>query len=427
MLFPFQQQILNQTEEFNRVAYYCDMGLGKTFIGSEKMWELNAQCNLVICQKSKVEDWVLHFRTHYPEYDVFNMTSKVGFGQFQCAVEQYKYGTQEFIGVINYDLVFRRPYITTLRDFTLMLDESQLIQNEISKRSKCILKMQPENVILLSGTPTSGKYERLWSQVRLLGWDITKKAYWNTFIETDWIENNDGYKMQIVTGYKNTNRLKRKLAECGAVFMKTEEVFDLPEQQEISIMLPPSKEYKRFIKKSIVSIGDKELVGDTVLVKMLYARQLCGQYSASKLQAFGDLAESTGNRLIVFYNFNNELEELKDIAIKLEKPVSIVNGKTKDLTAYETQDDSVTFIQYQAGAMGLNLQKSSTTVYFTLPFGKGSCALWEQSKKRTHRIGQNKTCLYYYLLCKGTIEEKNLMNLKLGKEYNDELFKNDCK
>ena len=35
-LYDFQKQILNMTKDRNRVAYYLDMGLGKTFVGSEK-------------------------------------------------------------------------------------------------------------------------------------------------------------------------------------------------------------------------------------------------------------------------------------------------------------------------------------------------------------------------------------------------------
>ena len=41
------------------------MGLGKTFTGAEKMMRLNAKVNLVICQKSKIEDWVEHFVIYY--------------------------------------------------------------------------------------------------------------------------------------------------------------------------------------------------------------------------------------------------------------------------------------------------------------------------------------------------------------------------
>ena len=166
-----------------------------------------------------------------------------------------------------------------------------------------------------------------------------------------------------------------------------------------------------------------ELIGDNSLTKLLYARQLCSQWHKEKLEAFKDLVESTNDRLIVFYNFTAEYEALKRIAKSLERPVSVIRGGECDKNAYEQHDNSITFIQYQAGAMGGNFQKANKIIYFTLPLGKGSCDLWGQSKKRIHRIGQDKTCFYYYLLVKGSIEEKNLAALQEGKELTDELFK----
>ena len=35
-LFPYQAAQLEASRNFNRVAYYHDMGLGKTFTGAEK-------------------------------------------------------------------------------------------------------------------------------------------------------------------------------------------------------------------------------------------------------------------------------------------------------------------------------------------------------------------------------------------------------
>ena len=151
----------------------------------------------------------------------------------------------------------------------------------------------------------------------------------------------------------------------------------------------------------------------------MYARQLCGQYSKVKLSAFQDLIESTDDRLIVFYNFNEELAKMKSIVESLEKPVSIVNGSIKDLDAYETESDSVTFVQYQAGAMGLNLQKSNKIIYFTLP---QSSELFEQSMKRIHRIGQKNNCFYYLLMVKNSVEQQILETLKQRKNYDDALF-----
>lgn len=423
---PHQTDVLNKTEPFNRCAYYLDMGLGKTFVGAEKVWRLNNAVNVVICQKSKTDDWVQHFTEHYPDYHVLNLTKKSEAVTFRNEVATLKmYGDQQrdIIGVINYELAFRRSWLRELEGFTMMLDESSLIQNENAKRSKFILKMQPESVVLLSGTPTAGKYERLWSQVQLLGWDITKQAFYKSYVETQWVENGDGYKEEVIVGYKHVEHLKKKLAQHGAVFMKTEEVLNLPEQIEQKIMVKVTKEYRFFMKNCYLIIGDTELVGDNALTKMLYARQLCGQYHAEKLDAFRDLIQSTEDRLIVFYNFTAELEAMKEIAAELERPVSVVRGGEDDRTAYEECDNSITFIQYQAGAMGGNFQKANKIIYFTLPLGKGSCDLWEQSKKRIHRIGQDKTCFYYYLLVKGSIEERNLAALQEGKELTDELFK----
>ena len=183
-------------------------------------------------------------------------------------------------------------------------------------------------------------------------------------------------------------------------------------------MVPTTKEYKKFMKNRIITIDGKELVGDTPLTKRLYARMLCGHYNKNKLEAFRDLVDSTDDRLIVFYNFKDEL----DVLMKLveDKPISIINGSIKDLTAYEEHENSIIFVQYQAGAMGLNLQKANKVIYFTLP---QSSELFEQSKKRVHRIGQKNRCFYYYLMCSNSVEEDILSNLKMRKDYTDELFK----
>lgn len=409
-LFPHQQTALKETEQFNRVAYYLDMGLGKTFVGSEKAISFHLPI-VVICQKSKVQDWIEHFRQNY-NIGVFDLTNKKQLEEFSGTVGN-------FVGVINYDLVFRRSYFAHITGFTLVLDESSVIQNESTQRAKFILKMQPENVILLSGTPTAGKYEKLWSQLHLLGWSISKDLYYKQYVEMEWIEDhNSGFRIPHVVGYKNVDRLKMKLAQHGAIFMKSEEVFDLPEQVIIPIQSKATSEYRRFMRDAVITINGREFIGDTILSKRTYARMICSFLNRERVDAFKDLVQSTEDRLIVFYNFNDELTILKaEIA---ERPISIVNGETKDLTAYENCGDSVTFVQYQAGAMGLNLQKANKIIYFSLT---DRSELFEQSKKRIHRIGQQKTCFYYQMICPGTVEEAILETLEMRKDFTDELFK----
>lgn len=425
-LYPHQTEALELIKDKNKCAIYYDMGLGKTYIGSEKMVDLGANINLVICQKSKIDDWINHFKENY-EFGtmlVADLTNKKQWDAFFKYLNNPTNFTShcQFIAVINYDLVWRRPELLKLSDFTLMLDESSLITNQTAKRSKFILKLKPTNVILLSGTPTAGKYEKLWSQLQLLGWNIDEETFFKSYVDYKWIDK-DGYWDKQILGYKNVDHLKRRLAKFGAIFKKTEEVIDLPAQIDQTIYVPPSKEYNHFKKHHYLEIEDKELIGDTALTKILYERQLCGQYSQDKLEAFRDLVESTEDRLVVFYNFTEEWHKLGKITDELGRPSSVVNGQFKHPEVLDNHDNGILFVQYQAGAYGLNLQKANKIIYFSLPLGIGSCDLWEQSKKRIHRIGQNNTCFYYYLLVKNSIETWNLELLKTGKELTDDLFK----
>lgn len=400
-LYPHQVRALDDTYKQNRVAYYLDMGLGKTFVGSEKMWELNTTYNLVICQKSKIEDWKEHFETFY-DYQVIVFDKQ--------KIEEIP---KESVLIINYDLVWRREEMLKLNHLTMMLDESSTIKNEKSNRSKFILKLQADNVILLSGTPTGGKYEELWSQLHLLGWKITKKLFLKQFVVQEWDDLNQQNK---IIGYKNVERLKAKLRQYGAVFMKTEEVFDLPKINDLVVKITGTKQYNEFTKHHIIEIGEELLVGDTPTAKKLFLRQLAGVYNQNKLQYVKDLIDSTNDRIIIFYNFKKEYAAITEM---IEKPISTINGDVKDLTAYNDCENSVTLIQYQAGAMGLNLQKANKIIYFTLT---DKSELFEQSKKRIHRIGQDRPCFYYYLLTAGSIEWRMLDVLKERKDYTDALF-----
>jgi SNF2 family DNA or RNA helicase len=408
-LFPHQVQALSDTEQFDNVAYYLDMGLGKTFVGSERLWEYNTPFNLVICQKSKIADWVQHFRTYYgDDYQTIVYT-----GQPLDKIPA------DSVLVINYESAWRKPDLKRLRNFTLMLDESSKIKNESSKVTKFVLGLKPEHVILLSGTPTGGKYEELWSQCRLLGWNINKYKFLARYTNRVW---NPIFSCFEIHGYKHIDELKRELRKHGAVFTKTDEVFDLPAKNHITVDVKATRDYKTFAADHYLVRNGEELIGDTSMGAKLILRKLAGIWNANKLRAFNELLESTADRLIVFYNFKVEYDELAKIVHKHKRPLSTMNGSLKDMTAYEQAGNSVTLVQYQSGAMGLNLQKANKIVYFTLT---DKSELFEQSKKRIHRIGQERPCFYYYLMTKGSIEPKMLATLKMRRDYTDKLFEKE--
>lgn len=407
-LFAYQQAALDRVEGKRRCAFYHDMGLGKTFTGAEKlMSDRRWKRALVVCQKSKVADWVDHFETHY-DMPVVDLTK-----QDMCC-------DAEAVIVVNYDIIWRRPQLMELDDFALMFDESSLLQNATSKRTKAAMRLagKADTLVLLSGTPVDGKYERLWTQLRMLGWGIDEKLFWRQYVESE-TTMCEGFPVTKVTGYKNEERLVRKMKGLGCDFLKTGDVIDLPDQRFIRVDVPMSGYYRKFAKTNVITAFGREFVGDTVFGDLTAKRQLAAAYSRAKLEAFGDLLDGTSKRLVVFYNFDVELEGLTAELEKRCRRYGVLNGKAHDLSPFFDTDDGVALIQYQSGAMGVNLQQADTCVYFSPPLAS---SLFEQSKKRIHRVGQDKSCMYYELVSKGTVEEKIYDTLAMRRDYTEKLF-----
>lgn len=423
-LYPHQVECLEKTKGSNKAAYLIDPGLGKTYLSSEKMFEIGNKIALVICQKSKVSDWIVHFKSNYGErVMVIDYTKKRN--QNLSAEDIVLYSDPVYVVVVvNYELAWRRPELARLSGFTLILDESSMIQNPEAKQTKFIMKkLKADGVILLSGTPCGGKFENLWTQSYMLGCGLSKREFEKKFINFEILDRRLGFPIKIVdrrNPYRNVGELKQMLRDHNAIFMKTEDVMTLPEQRTIKIYCPLTAEYRKFLRSKVIQLPDRELVGSTSLTFRLGLRALASGYSKHKLDSFRDFIQSTSDRLLVFYNFIHELRELEEIAKDMGRPVSYINGQTKDLTNYEAEDNSITFLQYQAGAMGLNLQKANKIVYFSLP---ERSELFEQSKKRIHRIGQKNTCTYFILQTASSIDELIYRALEQKRDYTDELFR----
>lgn len=402
-LYEHQKEVLEKIKGRKRVLLSLDMGLGKSLVASEHLKTLDYEICLIVCPKSLIGMWQEHFKKFYnQEINDFTKTKKIVKG----------------INIVNYDLVFRRKELLNIPHVTLILDECVAISNDKAKRTKAIMKMDAENVILISGSISKGKYENLYTLAKMLGALCTKKQFYERYIvEKELKINGQPFPIKIIVGYKNQEELRANMIKRGTVFMKTEDVLNLPMQNFIDIEIEDSKEYRKFKKDFIVTVDNKELVGDCTLSKMLYERQLCSCYSKAKLDTLRDLINSTDDRLIIFYNFWEEYNKIVDIIG--DRPLSVVNGKERDLSNYDNISNSITLINYSAGSSGLNLQKANKIIYFSLPV---SCEFWMQSAKRIHRINQDKPCFYYILKVKDSIDYKIHKALLKGQDYVNFLY-----
>ena len=384
------------------------MGLGKTITGAVKSLQYKNKI-LVVCPKSIIPQWLDTFKML--KEAALNLTKKKQLEQF--------IGEEFAIGIINYQSVWRRPELLKCKALTLMLDESQNICNPTSKQTKGITKINYENLILLSGSPVSGRYDKLYTQLKMLGLKMNKRQFEDRYCNFFEMEK-AGVKFRVLSKtnpYKNVDELKRLMDDLHCVFMKTDEVLELPAQQFIDVPCKSTKQYKEFEKTDYIDLGDKEYIAGSPTDKMLYLRYLASVDNPNKTEQLKTLIDSTDDRLIIFYNFDCEYELLLN-ACK-GRPVSVVNGHKRDLTAYENESNSITLCQTQAANAGLNLQKANKMILYSLPL---NCAHYMQLLKRIHRIGTKHRCLYYFLLTENSIDGKIKMSLQQGKDYTEDLF-----
>lgn len=109
-----------------------------------------------------------------------------------------------------------------------------------------------------------------------------------------------------------------------------------------------------------------------------------------RLKAVRDLLREH-KRLIVFYNFNYELEALRS----LESVVTVAEWNGHKHEEIPDTDSWVYLVQYAAGSEGWNCVDTNAIVFYSLTY---SYKAWEQAHGRIDRLNTPFVDLYYYTL-----------------------------
>jgi hypothetical protein len=130
----------------------------------------------------------------------------------------------------------------------------------------------------------------------------------------------------------------------------------------------------------------------------------------SRLTRIKDLLVSHP-KMIIFYNFDYELEILRTLEIKQAE----WNGHKHE--PIPDGDEWVYLVQYASGAEGWNCVETDTIVFYSMSY---SYRMTEQAKGRIDRLNSPYTDLYYYVLRGSTMVDNGIAAaLRTKRDFNE--------
>lgn len=315
----------------------------------------------------------------------------------------------------------------------LIIDESHHLGGHSSVQTKTCMTLArlAKHRFILTGTPVDGgggqaDYSKLFGQISIL--DPDRFRNWTAFCGEFVKSMNRWHKPTMY----HEERCRDLMSEY-AISCRLRDVADLPaeldEFQECPLM--EKKVYDNLRKmKDLEQYGIDIKVGGGTHPKLL---QVCSgslkrddgttiSLKCSKEDVLADRLRSTTDPIVVFCRFRHSIDTVVRIAESLGKEVLVQDGRSKRSNIWEDfQEGSgdVLVIQYSSGGEGLNVQRSSFTIYYEPTL---SALDYKQSRARIMRLGQVMPCLYLHLITPKTVEEKVWETIRKGHDVTDKMF-----
>lgn len=413
-----------------------DMGTGKTRVAIDViLGRSDVKRVLVVCPKAVVPVWRININKFYPNDENIQIWDKQS-----CTIRVKSASIREFVKinadtakvivVVNYDAVWRDPMGDLMRQLNfdmVILDESHRIKAAGSKVSKylALLGKSVPYKMCLSGTPMANSPLDIYGQYRFLDPSIfgTNHAM---FLSQYAIMSCT--TPPFVVGCKNLQELNDKFSSIAYTCKMT----DIKDRLKLPEKLPPNlielslstKDYEtcKMLNKEFIAecTNGQFVVLNNVLGKVLRLQQITSGFCVAqaspedtpttvelnhtKADALKELLcdMSKNEKVVVFCVFKHDIASVHDVCHSLGISSFELSGSVNTYKAWQECEGGVIAVQIQAGAEGIDMTCSRMCVYYSLPH---SLSLYEQSKARLYRPGQEHRVLFSYLLCKNTIDE----------------------
>lgn len=397
MLYNFQKEILKKAEP--SWLFALDTGTGKTILSIHHYLKyMEGEPVLIVAPAQKVKEG--------------------GWEREIQRVSDY-YGIEIEYDIISYGVLAKKWNL--YKGWFVIFDECHYVKNPTSQRGKAALNLTrvSTNFSLLSATPSSNGWGDTINYFLMFGFYRNKTQFMREHAIYGTLFLGDR-QVKKVDDWKGKDQLKQ-LYQSISVKLSKDECLDLPPIIFKDVHFNRSKEYEVIRKNRVLELPNETIAYDNVMKLQHGLRFYANQ--TNKLAYTEMIVESTEENIVIFYYYQSEKETLIKSMKKLNKKVYEISGKTNELperTKWDKLKNSVTLVQYQAGAAGIELQYANIVIFYTPTY---SFQDYDQALGRAYRNGQTKKVTVYRYITKRTIEENIYAALSEKKDFTEELFK----
>jgi SNF2 family DNA or RNA helicase len=452
-LSPFQHQdeMLDMAWNLPAVAWFAEMGTGKTFatihlaFARFKAGLIDRLC--IVAPSTLRRTWLKELAKYATsEYDYrIHSTSDRGYAEW-CKTSDP--GTLKILGVsveglgVSQGLYESATMFIRGRTMTVV-DESSRIKNPKALRTERTIQIGAASTyrLVLNGTPIALGIQDLWSQYEFLDPNILGTGdYWA--YKTRYITMG-GYEDKQIVGYQNVEELMKLITPYTKEVSK--KLLNLPEKIPKTIFVEATDEQRKLFKLITKGIGEEDsplIKVENTLERMLRLRQVVGGYlprgrlvekvvdgvaceeiettieplaKNPKMDALFEMIEAhrLGSKFIIWSTFVHEIEYIADTLAKKYGPESVATyyGKTPMEERSKIEDaycnsPALRFFVGNPTAAGLGLTlisgENDVMVYYS---GTNAFIDRAQSEDRAHRIGQRNSVVVVDLVMERSVDE----------------------
>jgi SNF2 family DNA or RNA helicase len=401
-------------------ALYMDMGTGKTRTALElavnRLKQGKVDCILWLCPVSVKRTIVQEIGKHLGGA-IYELVDPERINNWQAHI--YIAGIES---ISQSDRVnFRLYELVQKRNCFLVVDESNLIKNDLAKRTKRILRYGKycNYKLILNGTPITNTEQDLYSQWRLLDWRILGyQSFWS--FAANHLEYSDKYPGMVVRAL-NTDYLSRKIAPY-TYQVKKSECLDLPEKsystRYINMTMRQVEIYHYTMEDLLFEITTEDFKSYT-LFKLFTALQKVisgidifnNQLKNPRIKELLEIiTELPDEKIIIWCKYQKEIIDIVTILSNKYGPGRVAEywGELNENQRNEQLDKFQNGARFlvankSVGAFGLNLQFCHYAIYYSNDF---NWATRSQSEDRIHRAGQTKNVHIIDIVTENSIDER---------------------